>query len=148
MFQTVKSKEIERNAKLLRNKHMFLKYPAEYGMICSETVIIVGGEKKMDEARKGEENRTGRVHFDADGILHVRNSTLNWTPEIAFEEEVRGTTYTVTGSYEGGETLDAKVERLLAKGLQDFLEGNPEEEKRSKAAEELKGFSQESGELE
>ena len=126
---------------------MFLKYPAENGMIRSEAVIIVGGEKKMDEARKGGENRTGRVHFDADGILHVRNSTLNWIPEIAFEEEVRGTTYTVTGSYEGGETLDAKVERLLAKGLQDFLAGNPEEEESSKAAEELEEFSQRSGEL-
>ena len=93
-------------------------------MIRSEAMIIVGGEKKMDEARKGRENRTGRIHFDADGILHVRNSTMNWIPEIAFEEEVRGTTYTVTGSYEGGEMLDAKVERLLAKGLQDFLEGD------------------------
>lgn len=81
----------------------------------------------MEEARRGEENRTGRVHIDAAGILHVRNSTLNWIPEIAYEEEVRGTTYTVTGSYEGGEMLDAKVERLLAKGLQDFLEGNSEE---------------------
>ena len=50
----------------------------------------------MEEARKGEENRTGRVHFDADGILHVQNSTSNWIPEIAFEEEVRGTTYTVS----------------------------------------------------
>ena len=102
----------------------------------------------MEEARKSEENRTGRVHFDADGILHVRNSTLNWIPEIAFEEEVRGTTYTVTGSYEGGEMLDAKVERLLAKGLQDFLEGDSEEEGRSKAAEELEESSQENGELE
>ena len=102
----------------------------------------------MEEARKGEENRTGRVHFDADGILHVQNSTLNWIPEIAFEEEVRGTTYTVTGSYEGGEMLDTKVERLLAKGLQDFLAGNPEEEESSKAAEELEEFSQRSGELE
>ena len=127
---------------------MFLKYPAENDMIRSETVIIVGGEKKMDEARKSEENRTGRVHFDADGILHVQNSTLNWIPEIAFEEEVRGTTYTVTGSYEGGEMLDAKVERLLAKGLQDFFEGNPEEEKRPKAAEELEEFSQGTGETE
>lgn len=105
----------------------------------------------MEEARKGEEKRTGRVHFDADGILHVRNSTLNWIPEIAFEEEVRGTTYTVTGSYEGNEMLDAKVERLLAKGLQDFLEGDSEEEGRSKATEELEESSQESqesGELE
>ena len=127
---------------------MFLKYPAENGMIRSENVIIIGGEKKMDKARKGEKNHTGHVHFDADGILHVRNSTLNWIPEIAFEEEVRGTTYTVTGSYEGGEMLDAKVERLLAKGLQDFLDGNPEEEEGSKAAEELEEISQESGELE
>ena len=102
----------------------------------------------MEEARKGEENRTGRVHFDAAGILHVRNSTLNWIPEIAFEEEVRGTTYSVTGSYEGGEMLDTKVERLLAKGLQDFLEGNSEEEDRSKAVDELEEFSQRSGELE
>ena len=102
----------------------------------------------MDEARKSEENRTGRVHFDADGILHVQNSTLNWIPEIAFEEEVRGTTYTVTGCYEGNEMLDAKVDRLLAKGLQDFLEGNSEEEERSKASEELEEFSQRSGELE
>ena len=127
---------------------MFLKCPAENGMIRSKTVIIVGGEKKMDEARKGEKNRTGRVHFDENGILHVRNSTLNWIPEIAYEEEVRWTTYTVTGSYEGDEMLDAKVERLLAKGLQDFLEGNSEEEERSKAAEGPEEFSQENGELE
>lgn len=126
---------------------MFLKNLAENGMIRSETVIIVGGEKKMDDARKGGENRTGRVHIDADGILHVRNSTLNWIPEIAFEEEVRGTTYTVTGCYEGNEMLDEKVERLLAKGLQDFLEGNPEEES-TKAAEELEEICQGSGELE
>ena len=102
----------------------------------------------MEEARKGGENRTGRVHFDADGILHVQNSTLNWIPEIAFEEEVRGTTYTVTGYYEGNEMLDAKVERLLSKGLQDFFEGNPEEEESTKAAEGLKEIGQESGELE
>lgn len=102
----------------------------------------------MEEARKGEEKRTDRVHFDAAGILHARNSTLNWIPEIAFEEEVRGTTYTVTGSYEGSEMLDAKVERLLAKGLQDFLEVDSEEEGRSKAAEELEESSQENGELE
>ena len=102
----------------------------------------------MDEARKSEENRTGCVHFDADGILHVQNSTLNWIPEIAFEEKVRGMTYTVTGSYEGGEMLDAKVERLLAKGLQDFFEGNPEEGEGSKAAEELEEFSQGAGETE
>jgi len=127
---------------------MFLKCPAENGMIRSETVIIVGGEKKMEEARKGEENRTGRIHFDAAGILHVRNSTLNWIPEITFEEEVRGTTYTVTGSYEGNEMLDAKVERLLAKGLQDFFEGNSEGEGSPKAAEELEEYSQGSGELE
>lgn len=44
--------------------------------------------------------------------------------------------------------LDEKVERLLAKGLQDFLEGNPEEEESTKAAEELEEFSQGSGELE
>ena len=147
-MQTLQSKETERNAKLLRNKHVFLKCPAENGMICTETVIIVGGEKKMDEARKSEENRTGRVHFDADGILHVQNSTLNWIPEIAFEEEVRGTTYTVTGCYEGNEMLDAKVDRLLAKGLQDFLEGNSEEEEGSKASEELEEFSQGTGETE
>ena len=121
---------------------MFLKCPTENGIIRSEIMIIVGGEKKMDKTRKCEENHTSRVHFDADGILHVRNSTLNWIPEIAFEEKVRGTTYTVTGSYEGGEMLDAKVVRLLAKELQDFLEGNPEEEKRPKTAEELEEFSQ------
>ena len=102
----------------------------------------------MDKARKGEKNHTGHVHFDADGILHVRNSTLNWIPEIAFEEEVRGTTYTVTGSYEGGEMLDAKMERLLAKGLQDFLDGNPVEEEGSKAAEELEEINQGRGQLE
>lgn len=127
---------------------MFLKCPAENGMILSENVIIIGGEKKMDKARKGEKNHTGRVHFDADGILHVQNSTLNWIPEIAFEEEVGGTTYTVTGCYEGNEMLDAKVDRLLAKGLQDFLEGNSEEEEGSKASEELEEFSQGTGETE
>ena len=130
---------------------MFLIYSAKNAMIQSEEMIIVGGEEQMDEVRKGEENRGGRVHFDADGTLHVQNITLNWIPEIAFEEEVRGTIYTVAGSYEGGEMLDAKIERLLAKGLQDFLEGNPEEEERPNAAEgteENEEFSPGSGELE
>lgn len=47
--------------------------------------------------------------------------------------------------YEGNEMLDAKEVRLLAKGLQDFLEGNSEEEARSKAAEEFEEFSQGTG---
>lgn len=44
--------------------------------------------------------------------------------------------------------LDAKEVRLLAKGLQDFLEGNSEEEARSKAAEEFEEFNLENGEME
>ena len=101
----------------------------------------------MDEARKDEENCDGRIHFDADRTIHVQNRTLNWIPEIAFEEEVKGTIYPVTGSYEGSKTLDAKMERLLTKGLQDYLAGNAEEDEWQKVAEESEEFSPESGEL-
>ena len=147
-LQTFEPKKTERNAKFLVIERLFLICSTKNAMIQSESMIIVGGEKQMDEIRKDNENRYSRIRFDVDGTLHVQNSTSNWIPEITFEEEVRGTTNTVSGIYEGCETLDAKVARLLAKGLQDFLEGHPEEEDALKSDEESEEFIQESGELE
>ena len=53
------------------------------------------------------------VSFDENGNIVVKNPSACWLPEIKIVDEVGGTEYTVTGSYEGTETLDKKLKRIL-----------------------------------
>jgi hypothetical protein len=57
-------------------------------------------------------------YFDADGQLHVRNLSAYWLPEIALQREIKGTTYTVSGSYEGTQRLDQKLLRIMKKNVE------------------------------
>ena len=41
-------------------------------------------------------------------------------PEMKIIEEIDGTIYTVTGSYEGTEMLDQKLSRIMLHNLEDF----------------------------
>lgn len=50
------------------------------------------------------------VWFDEDGHIRVKNLSAFWLPELTLQKEIGGTVYSVTGSYDGTETLDKKME--------------------------------------
>ena len=41
-------------------------------------------------------------------------------PELTVTEEIGGTIYTVSGTYEGSEGLDKKLARIMLHNLEDF----------------------------
>ena len=49
----------------------------------------------------------------------VRNPSAYWLPEIKIEEEIDGTVYSVTGSYEGSASLDKKLARIMLHNWED-----------------------------
>ena len=53
------------------------------------------------------------VSFDENGNIAVKNPSAFWLPEIKIVDVVGGTEYTVTGSYEGTETLNKKLKRIM-----------------------------------
>ena len=61
--------------------------------------------------------------FGEDGHIHVKNISAYWIPELTLTEEIDGTLYTVTGSYEGEESFLRKLERITAKKFTEKLEG-------------------------
>lgn len=56
------------------------------------------------------------------GYLCVKNISAYWIPELTMREKIGGTTYTVTGSYEGAENFLRKLERIAAKNISEELE--------------------------
>ena len=59
------------------------------------------------------------IRFDEEGHIIVRNPSAYWLPEIKIDEEIDGTVYTVTGSYEGTDSLDRKLARIMLHNLED-----------------------------
>ena len=57
--------------------------------------------------------------IDEDGHIVVKNLSAWWIPEVMLTEEIDGTIYTVTGSYEGTERLDKKLSRIMLRNLED-----------------------------
>ena len=55
--------------------------------------------------------------IDESGTLHVQNFSANELPEITLTKEIGGTVYTVTGSYDGIEPLDRKLERIMEQNM-------------------------------
>ena len=63
--------------------------------------------------------------IDENGIRHVKNESAYWIPEITISEEIGGTVYTVTGTYEGEATFVRKLERIMArKFAKEMEDGN------------------------
>ena len=60
------------------------------------------------------------IHFDDEGRIVVKNLDAYWLPEMKLVEEIDGTIYTVTGSYEGTEMLDQKLSRIMLYNLENF----------------------------
>ena len=63
--------------------------------------------------------------FDETGHISVKNPSAFWLPEFTLQREIGGTIYTITGSYDGTETLDRKMERILT---EKFIENTEDDE--------------------
>lgn len=57
--------------------------------------------------------------FDEKGNIIVKNPSALWLPDVKIVEEHGDTEYTVTGSYEGTETLDKKLRRIMEQNAAD-----------------------------
>ena len=64
-------------------------------------------EPRPDDAPKRE------FTFDEKGNIVVKNPSAFWLPQIEIVDEIGGTEYTVTGSYDGEETLSSKLKRIM-----------------------------------
>ena len=64
-------------------------------------------EPRPDDAPKRE------FTFDEKGNIVVKNPSAFWLPKVEIVDEIGGTEYTVTGSYDGEETLDKKLKRIM-----------------------------------
>lgn len=51
--------------------------------------------------------------FDEKGNIVVKNPSAFWLPQVTIVDEVGGTEYTVTGGYDGTESLDKKLKRIM-----------------------------------
>ena len=60
------------------------------------------------------------IRFDENGNIIVRNPSAYWIPGLTVTEEIDGTIYTVSGTYEGSEGLDKKLARIMLHNLEDF----------------------------
>ena len=58
--------------------------------------------------------------IDGDGNIRVKNLSAFWLPKFTLQREYAGTVYSVMGSYDGTETLDRKVKRILDNNLENM----------------------------
>ena len=66
-----------------------------------------------------------QLKHDAAGNIVVPNLSAWWLPEFTLRKKIGGTLYTITGSYEGTETLDKKLERIMAYTSREDSEEKP-----------------------
>ena len=72
--------------------------------------------------------------FSNDGHIRVKNLSAYWIPKITLKRRIHGTTYIVTGSYEGTAFFTRKLERIMErKEISDS--GENTEENHDRAAE-------------
>ena len=71
---------------------------------------------------QSEKQRCGNYWFGEDGRIHVKNLSAYWIPQLTITEEISGTLYTVTGSFEGTDSLLRKLERITAKKFTEKVE--------------------------
>jgi hypothetical protein len=86
------------------------------GYIAFQGRPLTGKEQELND---GTYQGTHRAYRGVDGHLHVKDISSYWLPDIKLTRKIGGTIYTVSGSYEGTETLDRKLRRiLLAQGME------------------------------
>ena len=55
--------------------------------------------------------------LEENGRISVQNLSAYWIPAQTIQGVIHGTTYVVTGTYEGSELFTRKLERIMAKSL-------------------------------
>ncbi len=60
---------------------------------------------------------TTKYTIENDGRISVPNLSAYWLPEQTIKRVIHGTTYVVTGSYEGTEPFTGKLERIMARSF-------------------------------
>jgi len=78
-------------------------------------------EPRPDDAPKRD------FSFDEKGNIVVKNPSAFWLPQVTIVDEVGGTEYTVTGSYDGTESLDKKLKRIMEQNAADNENGITED---------------------
>ena len=74
-----------------------------------------------------EEKENKNYTINENGSIVVKNPSAFWLPDVKIVEEHGGTEYTVTGSYEGMETLDRKLRRIMEQHATDDKNGITED---------------------
>ena len=64
------------------------------------------------------------IRFDENGNIVVKNISAYWSPELTVTEEIGGTIYTVTGSYEGEDSFIRKLERITSRKFTNQIGGH------------------------
>ena len=72
------------------------------------------------KAEPPSDDRQRDFWFGEDSRIRVTNLSAFWLPELALKKEIGGTVYSVSGSYEGTEALDRKLERILENNLENM----------------------------
>ena len=62
-----------------------------------------------------------------DDRISVPNLSAYWIPEQTIKRVIHGTTYVVTGTYEGSELFTRKLERIMARSFTTEPQENMEE---------------------
>ena len=91
----------------------------------SEVTSLPKAENAAPEYRfsqQSEKQRCGNYRSDENGRIHVKNLSAYWIPQLTITEEISGTVYTVTGSFEGTENLLRKLERITDKKFTEKAE--------------------------
>ena len=66
------------------------------------------------------DERRRNFWFGEDSRIRVNNLSAFWLPDLTLRKEIGGTVYSVSGTYEGTETLDRKLERILENNLENM----------------------------
>lgn len=103
----------------------------EEKLITTETA-----EQELDSVQHVSCPKSRKIAFDANGNLRTNNLSAYWIPDITVMEVVHGTTYIVTGSYEGTELISRKLERIMARKATEAKECS---EKTGDSDEETEG---------
>ena len=72
-----------------------------------------------DFAQSTDEYLANSGQFDENGNIVVKNTSAFWLPEVTIVDEIGGAEYTVTGGYEGTETLDKNLKRIMEQNAAD-----------------------------
>ena len=71
-----------------------------------------------------EDQPRRNIRFDENGNIVTKNISAYWIPELTVTEEISGTIYSVTGSYEGEDSFIRKLERIASRKFTNELGGH------------------------